>query len=177
MRIATEDEAPNIVPCNHVKGVPVPSVALNRASYLQAGQVSSLQFEIHQAHESLQTCFLEMEQILARPNLDAGALTSVRLKLAGLRLTRGPLIIRVAQALAGKIMPDEAAMLEELRCSHQRLLQKATAHTSKWTLEAIAADWPQYRAETRELMRQWLTKAEQEQRLVCPLVQRCAASA
>jgi len=132
-----------------------------------------LQQEILAAHESLQACFREMEEVLAKPVFDASALTSIRLKLAGLRLTRGPLIMRVAQALVGKVTDKEAEMLAELRLSHQRLLQSATAHTSRWTLEAIAANWPHYRDETRVLMRQWVRKAELEQRLVYPLVGRC----
>ena len=118
-----------------------------------------------------------MDQILSKREFDAAALTSVRLKLAGIRLTRGPLISKVADFLAGKVTVQEQAMLAELRGSHQRLLQTATMHTSKWTLDAIATNWAQYRAETRELMRQWQAKVEREQRLVYPLVQRCARAA
>lgn len=150
------------------------SVAVQRVENLRSREANTLQREIEQAHESLRSCFREMEQVLARPRLDAGALTSVRLKLAGLRLTRGPLITRVGDALSGSVTTEEEVLLEELKASHQRLLQTATAHTARWTLEAIAADWSQYRDETRELMRQWMKKAEREQRLVYPLVRRWA---
>lgn len=150
------------------------SVVVRRVENLRSREANTLQREIEQAHESLRSCFREMEQVLARPKLDAGALTSVRLKLAGLRLTRGPLITRVGDALSGSVTTEEEVLLEELKASHQRLLQTATAHTARWTLEAIAADWSQYRDETRELMRQWMKKAEREQRLVYPLVRRWA---
>lgn len=150
------------------------SVAVQRVESLRSREANTLQREIEQAHESLRSCFREMEQVLARPKLDAGALTSVRLKLAGLRLTRGPLITRVGDALSGSVTTEEEVLLEDLKASHQRLLQTATAHTARWTLEAIAADWSQYRDETRELMRQWMKKAEREQRLVYPLVRRWA---
>lgn len=153
------------------------SVAVQRVESLRSREANTLQREIEQAHESLRSCFREMEQVLARPRLDAGALTSVRLKLAGLRLTRGPLITRVGDALSGSVTTEEEVMLEDLKASHQRLLQTATAHTARWTLEAIAADWSQYRDETRELMRQWMKKAEREQRLVYPLVRRWAEAA
>jgi hypothetical protein len=152
----------------------VPNVAAKQVNSLRSSEASSLLREIEQAHQSMQSCFREMEQVLARPTFDAGALTSVRLKLAGIRLTRGPLITRVADVLAGNVTQQEDAMLEELRSSHQRLLQTATAHTARWTLEAIAMNWTQYRDETRQLMRQWVRKAEREQRLVYPLVKRCA---
>lgn len=150
------------------------SVVVRRVENLRSREANTLQREIEQAHESLRSCFREMEQVLARPKLDAGALTSVRLKLAGLRLTRGPLITRVGDALSGSVTTEEEVLLEDLKASHQRLLQTATAHTARWTLEAIAADWSQYRDETRELMRQWMKKAEREQRLVYPLVRRWA---
>ena len=153
------------------------SVAVQRVENLRSREAKTLQREIEQAHESLRSCFREMEQVLARPRLDAGALTSVRLKLAGLRLTRGPLITRVGDALSGSVTTEEEVLLEDLKASHQRLLQTATAHTARWTLEAIAADWSQYRDETRELMRQWMKKAEREQRLVYPLVRRWAEAA
>lgn len=155
----------------------MPSPAVKRVDYLRLSEADALQREIEQAHQSLQSCFREMEQVLARPSFDAGALTSIRLKLAGIRLTRGPLITRVGDVLAGNVSREEEAMLEDLRSSHQRLLQTATAHTAKWTLEAIAANWSQYRDETRELMRKWVSKADREQALVYPLVQRCASQA
>lgn len=149
---------------------------IEKSDHLRPGEADALQLEIRQAHESMQSCFREMDKILASPDLDATALTSVRLKLAGIRLTRGPLISRLANILSGKVTAEEQAMLDDLRASHQRLLQTATAHTSKWTLDAIATNWSQYRSETRELMRQWQVKADREQRLVYPLVRRCAGT-
>ena len=140
---------------------------------LPSGGSASLERDIREAHASLQACFRQMEEVLARPEFDATALTTVRLKLAGLRLTRGPLITRVALGLAGKLTKEEAAMLAELRSSHLSLLQTATAHTSKWTIDAIVSNWPEYRRETRNLMQRWVAKSEREQRLVCPLVRRC----
>lgn len=55
-----------------------------------------------------------------------------------------------------------------------QLLQNATRHTAKWTLEAIGKNWAEYRKDTRELVLKWVENAEREQRLVYPLVQRCA---
>jgi hypothetical protein len=156
-----------------VIGDPVPHAAARPVDHSSRREANALLVELREASESLQVCFGELDKILARPALDASALTSVRLKLAGIRLTRGPLITRVSELLSGKVSPAEEATLAELRSSHHRLLQVATAHTSKWTLEAIARNWDQYRRDTRELMRQWIKKAEREQRLVYPLVERC----
>src|SRR6185369_1061774 len=96
-------------------------------------------------------------------------------KLAGLRLTRGPLVVRVHDLLSGNVGEREDRLLAELRESHLRLLKAATAHTARWSLAAIEEDWEEYRAQTRNLMRSWITKANREQRLIIPLVQMIAS--
>lgn len=138
----------------------------------RAREANALLSELRDAHEKLRSCFRELDNVLAEPTFDACALVSIRLRLAGLRLTRGPLITKLSDFLVGNVTPAEEGMLAELRASHVSLLQKATAHTGKWTLDAIASDWERYRAETRELVGGWAEKAEREQRLVYPLVER-----
>jgi hypothetical protein len=128
--------------------------------------------DLNEAVESLRACFGQLEKILARQAPDLGALTSVRLKLAGLRLTRGPLVSEVSGLLSGSLTAADEAMVQELRKSHQAMLQIAAGHTGQWTLEAIATNWAGYRRATRELMLRWLAKVEREQRLIYPLVQR-----
>jgi hypothetical protein len=150
-------------------------IALPKRSIDQrAEDADALLGELRDAHESLRTCFRELDKVLAEPAFDAAALVSVRLRLAGLRLTRGPLITKLSEFLVGHVSHAEEAMLAELRASHVALLQKATAHTAKWTLDAIATNWEQYRSETETMVRGWAEKAEREQRLVYPLVRRWA---
>lgn len=78
--------------------------------------------------------------------------------------------------LQGNVTDAEQRLLEELQLSHHGMLQIPTQHTGKWTLEAIARNWPEYRRETRDLVRKWSNKAELDQRFVLPLVERCACS-
>jgi hypothetical protein len=120
----------------------------------------------------LNACLVELEEVLAQPSLDAGALTSVRLKLAGIRLTRGPLIARISDFLASHVSQAEQAALDDLRNSHQRILQAATVHTSKWTLDAIRRDWATYRRETQSLVSRWRSKSDQDSRMIYPLIKR-----
>jgi hypothetical protein len=152
---------------------PVQNAAAKQTNNPASVGAASLERDIREAQASLQACFREMEAVLARPEFDPTALTTVRLKLAGLRLTGGPLITKVAAGLAGKVTKDEAAMLAELRSSHQSFLHKATAHAGKWTIDVIASNWLQYRRETRGLMQSWVAKAEREQGFLRPLVRRC----
>lgn len=147
-----------------------------RPSAAQGTAANALLSDLRDAGEALRSCLDDLEKVLARPVFDAGALTSVRLRLAGLRLTRGPIIARVSELLSGNVTQAQETMLAELRTSHQQLLQSAAAHTAKWTLDAIERNWLEYRRETRALVRKWLAKAEHEGRLLFPLVQKCVHS-
>ena len=132
--------------------------------------------EIDEATSTLDACLSDLEKVLERPSFDAGALTSVRLRLAGIRLTRGPLIMRVSDFLAGHVTEAEQASLDELRMSHQRILQMATAHTAKWTLDAISTDWITYRRETRTLVDRWRAKANHDEQLIYPMIKKAVGS-
>lgn len=135
---------------------------------------SALLREINEASSTLKACLGELDKVLAQPALDASALTSVRLKLAGIRLTRGPLIMRLSDFLASRVTATERAALDELRMSHQRILQAATVHTSKWTLDAISGDWLTYRRETRALVSRWRAKSDEDAQLIYPLIKKAA---
>lgn len=154
----------------------MPRVALECPDYLRGREASVLLRELHDAHDAVRQCLRDLDKVLAGQSLDASALTSVRLRLAGVRLTRGPLITRASEFLSGHVTAAEKAMLENLRSSHLELLQAATIHTAKWTLESISRNWTQYRRETRDLVRKWEAKAEHEQRFVHPLIERCAGN-
>lgn len=150
-----------------------PISAAARAGSSVSNEAEAVLRELRQTAESLKACLAQLEKVLAQPALDASALISVRLKLAGLRLTRGPLINRVHDLLSGRVTEAQELMLDQSRASHHSLLQTATKHTANWTLEAISKNWPEYRRETRQLMREWVAKATREERLVYPLIQNC----
>lgn len=135
---------------------------------------SALLREINEASSTLKACLAELDEVLAQPALDASALTSVRLKLAGIRLTRGPLIMRLSDFLASRVTATERAALDELKMSHQRILQAATVHTAKWTLDAISSNWLTYRRETRALVSRWRAKSDEDAQLIYPLIKKAA---
>ena len=133
--------------------------------------------ELDEATSTLTACLCDLEEVLAQPALDASALTSVRLRLAGIRLTRGPLIMRVIEFLAEQATEAEQAALDELKMSHHRILKAATAHTGRWTLDAISGDWLNYRRETRALVSRWRAKSKQDEQLIYPLIKKAAGLA
>jgi len=128
--------------------------------------------DIDEATSTLNACLGELEEVLAQSAFDASALTSVRLRLAGIRLTRGPLITRLSDFLVDRATEAEQVALDELRTSHQLILQAATAHTAKWTLDAISSDWLNYRRETRALVSRWRAKSDQDAQLIYPLIKK-----
>jgi hypothetical protein len=128
--------------------------------------------DIDEATSTLNACLGELEEVLAQSAFDASALTSVRLRLAGIRLTRGPLITRLSDFLVDRATEAEQVALDELRTSHQLILQAATAHTAKWTLDAISSDWLNYRRETRALVSRWRAKSDQDAQLIYPSIKK-----
>ena len=149
-----------------------PNTAVEQLDDGRFNLASILLREVEEATNTLDACLGELEEVLARPAFDASALTSVRLKLAGIRLTRGPLIARLTDFLSARATGAEQARLDELRTSHQRILQAATAHTAKWTLDAISGDWLNYRRETQALVSRWRLKSDQDTQLIYPLIKK-----
>lgn len=129
-----------------------------------------LRVEFDAAHRALTACTEELHQVLAQQKPDRARLTSVRLKLAQLRLVHGPLIGKIAVFIATQCTPAQTEKLTELRISHEKLLQDAAAHTGRWTLGAIEANWPEYRQAARELLRRSMHKMQMDQRLLYPLL-------
>lgn len=128
--------------------------------------------DLRAAHSSLLERLSELDFILQQPVLNKAALTTLRLKLASMRLTRGSLVGRLMALLINKVTKEEADLLAELQVGHHDLLRLANAHTAKWTLDAVERDWYTYRLETRGLTSRWKTKALREQKIIFPLLQR-----
>lgn len=128
--------------------------------------------ELHETYAELGECLNQLHQLLDRPAPDLGRLTTVRLRLARLRLSRGPLMDKISRFVAGKIDAAEQATLQQMRLDHQKMLEAASAHTGKWTLDAVEASWPEYRRATREVARRWLERAKTDQQQLYPLVRK-----
>jgi len=133
----------------------------------------ALMLELQTAYDDLRRCIAELTDVLDLPEPNRARLTSVRLKIATLRLARGPLVGKIAACLDRKTDSSETELLRRLRTEHDELLRKAAAHTSKWSLEAVDLDWPGYRAATRQLLRCWIEKMNWEQEVIYPLLKRC----
>jgi len=133
----------------------------------------ALMVELQSAYDELRRCIAELTEVLDLPEPNRARLTSVRLKIATLRLARGPLVGKIAACLDGKTNSTEAELLRRLRTEHDEMLRKAATHTSQWSLDAVDRDWAGYRAATRKLLRCWREKMNWEQEVIYPLLKRC----
>lgn len=148
-----------------------PVTAQRQSAYICHAEVD-IAGELEKAYDELRDCITELSYVLDEPELDRARLTSVRLRIAQLRLARGPLIGKITAHVAGKISPSEADLLKQIRAGHDQMLRDASAHTGKWTLDAIAGNWEEYRSATREIARCWMEKVKWEQELLYPLLKR-----
>ena len=133
---------------------------------------AALAAEFKHAYEELSQRIAELEVVLEQPALDSAKLTTLRLKIAQLRLLRGTLISRIATCLKYKISPTEAELVQQLRRGHDDMLKTASAHTGKWTIAAIGANWEGYRSRARQLACSWMEKVRWEQEVLLPLLVR-----
>lgn len=61
-----------------------------------------------------------------------------------------------------------------MHSNHFGLLNMASAHTTKWTLDAIEADWPEYIKATCAIVHFGLEKMNAEQKTLNSLLKRDA---
>lgn len=146
----------------------------HRNPAFQGSTAADLLAEMESAFEELRRYIDELALVIDEPELDRGRLTTLRLKIAQLRLVRGLIIARIAVYLEPRVSAAEAQLLKELRADHDRMMGLASKHTGKWTLEAIAADWSEYRKATSQITRCWMEKVGWEHEVLCPLLKRAA---
>lgn len=134
------------------------------------GRGESLLEELQGGYSEVFDCIGELQQILSNPQLERGRLTTVRLKLAQLRLSHVTLVSEVSAFLDGKVEGQKLSELASSKLGHVKLLRTAAEHTNKWPLDAVEINWPQYGLETRILLKCWVEKINRDRDLLYPLL-------
>ena len=132
--------------------------------------------ELERAYDDVKSYIAELAQLLELSQPDRARLTTVRLKLAQLRLVQGAAVSQIYRHLIANSDETDRHGLEEMRSNHQRLLQAGFAHTTKWTLDVVEADWPQYQNATRMFVDFWLEKMNAERDQLYPLLKHTPAA-
>jgi len=130
--------------------------------------------EMDEAYTALKQYIATLGHLLDAPCVDRRQLTTVRLQLASIRLVHGAAVARAYRYLLQRLSGAEHSAIQELQVTHQRLLHLAAAHTAQWTLDAVEANWSDYKKTTRALLHSWSEKTEFERQRLYPLLQRYA---
>lgn len=119
---------------------------------------------------------VELLELLDLPQLERARLTTVRLRLAQLRLVQGAAVGRIYKHLIASSDEAHANELKEMQANHLILLSMASAHTTKWTLDAIEAHWPEYIKATRAIVHLGIKKTNAERKSLYALINDTRAS-
>lgn len=130
--------------------------------------------ELEHAYTDVEIYMAELAELLDLQQPDRARLTTVRLKLAQLRLVQGAAVSRIYRHLIANSDEAQGNELKEMHSSHLGLLNMTSAHTTKWTLDAIEADWPGYQKATRGIVHFGLEKMNAERKTLNSLLERDA---
>lgn len=120
-------------------------------------------------HEVLASVEL-MERVTSAHVPDIELLTSARLKTSQANLARRALWHTIRKLLLPKVASTDAAALQRLAEMDFRLFEASSAHISRWTVQAILADWPEYQIASRRIRAQMMEAIKAEQSLLYPML-------
>jgi len=133
--------------------------------------------ELENAYDNVRSYMVELGQVLDQSRPDRARLTTVRLKLAQLRLVQAAAVGRACKHLMADSDAVEQSELEEVQLKHEHLLKQAAAHTATWTLDIVDANWAQFQQATRSIVGRWREKTNVERNILYPLLKKRLNSA
>jgi hypothetical protein len=131
--------------------------------------------ELQEAHETLLRAMAAMD-ILTRGQVPARAkLTSTRWNLSKASLARRMLWGKILTSLSAGLSADRTDALRRLQEGDISLLRASTHHVSKWTTEAVLANWDGYCAASRSIRRKMAAGIDAEKRILYPMLESAVA--
>ena len=126
---------------------------------------------MNEAHETLLRAMVAMD-ILTRGQVPARAkLTSTRWNLSKASLARRMLWGKILTSLSAELSADRTDALRRLQDGDINLLRASTHHVSKWTTEAVLANWDGYCAASRSIRRKMAAGIDAEKRILYPMLE------
>ena len=108
-------------------------------------------------------------QVPAKPKL-----TAMRWSLSKASLARRMLWGKILTALSPGLSTDQTVALRRLQEWDINLLRASTHHVSKWTTEAVLANWSGYCAASRSIRRKMAANVDAEKVILYPILQTAA---
>lgn len=121
-------------------------------------------------HSELTQAIATLAGIVTAREADIVALSAARLKLSRTSGRRRFLIECEICPLLHDVAPDDARNLSNLRRENAHLLVQSSEHIGRWTMRAIAADWPGYQRASAQIRARMLKRIAEEAAILYPLL-------
>ena len=132
--------------------------------------------EIEAAHEDLLRSLAEMARATQPDTIDLHGYTAARWRLSKANRRRRDLWEKAYNRLRGVVSGKDADVLKRLADANVELRSAFAAHISKWSTEAVAADWESYCQASRMIRWSIMSLVRHERRDLLPMLKRPAAS-
>jgi hypothetical protein len=141
----------------------------NRATSSDAAAAFWLR-ELQEAHSKLLSAIHDLAQLTSGPMPDVRRITDVRWRVSEASLARRLLWGRIHGFLSECAGADAESDLRELQESDMRLIRASTEHVTKWTADAVVADWPGYCRASETMRAKMIEAMKREKRLLYPIL-------
>lgn len=123
-------------------------------------------------HQQLLICISDMEQVTSEGAPNPLRYTGARLRISQASLTRRGLFHRISKHLASIVSSADGNALQALDALDSQNARHSTNHVSRWTIEAIQADWAGYQECSLEIRTRMKEGIITEQQVLYPMLQR-----
>lgn len=135
------------------------------------GQPSALLAELRDAHELLLESMSALDKLTRGPLPSKAEVIDARWRISRRSLRRRGLWNRIFQHLSEQVSPIDLADLRRLREADMVLLSASSEHVSRWTIDAVMQEWPEYCGASRAIRWKMQAAVGAEKRLLYPMLQ------
>ena len=129
--------------------------------------------DLRAAHNQLLICVSEMEHVTSELEPNPLRYTGARLRISQASLARRGLVHRIIKHLSRVVSSADAHALQALEATDAQNARQSTTHVSRWTVDAIQADWAGYQKGSLEIRTRIKEGIKAEQQVLYPLLQLC----
>ena len=126
--------------------------------------------ELQRLHAELSAQLDALDALIAQPEPPMEKLPGVRLALTRASRARTIFLTRLYGQLIARAPSSQKAALEALRAEANGQMLASAEHIGSWTLNEIAARWPEYRAASDKMRAAMRQRIKREAQLVYPLL-------
>jgi hypothetical protein len=131
---------------------------------------STMLSELQRAHAAVRSCIREMDVVTSASSPDRLKYTQARFRISRASMGRRACCTAVCRFVLENASVEEKAVIAGVKEADRLLLHKSACHVSRWTPDAIAANWRSYCAASRQIRRDMLAELDVEADLLFPLL-------